>query len=114
MLSEDGKILRETIWKIDVFLRDALKLALHERKIIIRKFSRGIDFLGYVILPHYRVVRTKTKRRILKKLNERRMAFKRGNISDNSFNQSLQSYLGVLTHCQGFKIEKKLRLIYDG
>ena len=32
-------------------------------------------------------------------------------ISQESFNQSLQSYLGVLKHCKGYKAERKLLVL---
>lgn len=60
----------------------------------------GIDFLGYIVLPHYILPRTKTKRRIFKKLTEK--------IDEPNFNQSLQSYLGYLSHANSFKIKQQL------
>ncbi|OGZ33311.1 MAG: hypothetical protein A2174_01055 [Candidatus Portnoybacteria bacterium RBG_13_41_18] len=36
-----------------------------------------------------------------------------GLIFENYFNQSLQSYLGVLRHCMGYKIFKKIFGILD-
>ncbi len=38
----------------------------------MRKLEWGIDFLGYIVLSHYRLPRVKTKRRIFKKLKEKR------------------------------------------
>ena len=83
------------------FLRNNLKLELHPKKIIIRKLDWGIDFLGYVVLPHYILPRTKTKRRIFKKLREK--------VGSENFNQSLQSYLGYLAHANSFKIAQELK-----
>ncbi len=87
-LSRDRNELEELIPKIAVFLKNKLKLKLHPNKIIIRKLRQGIDFLGYVVLPHYRILRTKTKKRMLKKIN----------------NQNSASYLGLLKHCCGYKL----------
>ena len=70
------------------FLSDGLKLELHPTKIELRKLRQGIDFLGYVTLPHYRVLRTKTKRRMLKRLTK-----------DNA-----ASYLGLLRHCRSHRL----------
>ena len=70
-----------------------LNLSLHPDKIIIRKYNQGIDFLGYVTLPHYRVLRTKTKKRMFRRINHK----------------NLQSYLGVLSHCNGYKLELKIK-----
>lgn len=93
--------LNQWIKNIEQFLWNQLKLKLHPKKIILKKLDWGIDFLGYVILPHYLLPRTKTKRRIFKKL-----AVKLG--SEN-FNQSLQSYLGYLSHANAYKVEQILK-----
>ncbi|MFH1956197.1 MAG: reverse transcriptase domain-containing protein, partial [Patescibacteria group bacterium] len=95
ILNESKEYLNNLIKPINDFLNSNLKLNLHSNKIVIRKYSQGIDFLGYVVLPYHRVLRTKTKKRILKK------------IKNNPQNiQSINSYLGVLKHCKGYGIEK--------
>lgn len=106
ILHEDADYLRVLAERINFFLRDALRLELHADKIIIRKHTQGIDFLGYVVVPHYRTLRTKTKRRMLRKLNERKLSLYQGVITETSFNQTIQSYLGVLKHCRGYTIKK--------
>ena len=108
ILNEDKRCLFSLIPLINKFLQEKLKLDLHERKIIVRKYSQGVDFLGYVALPHYRVLRTKTKRRILRKIKNKFQDLKNGLISKESFNQSLQSYFGVLGHCAGQGIKKDI------
>lgn len=108
ILSEDSNYLCGLIDIIEEFLGHELKLTFHPNKIIIRKHRRGIDFLGYVVLPYHRVLRTKTKKRILKKIWIKHKMVREELISKESFNQSLQSYLGVLKHCDGHKIRKKL------
>lgn len=108
ILSEDKKRLASAAAIIDDFLERNLKLRLHSDKIEIRKHHQGIDFLGYVVLPHYRVLRTKTKKRILNKLAVRREKLQCGLVSEKSFNQGLQSYFGVLKHCKRHKIKKEI------
>jgi len=71
-------------------------LTLHPNKIIIKKLRQGIDFLGYVILPHYIVLRTKTKIRMLKRVNKK-----------NSV-----SYLGLLRHGKEYKLKRKILYIF--
>ncbi len=108
ILGESWERLGELVVSIVRFLKENLKLSLHSDKIIIRKYHQGIDFLGYVSLPHYRALRTKTKRRMLKKITGRYQKLQQGLISKKSLNQSLQSYLGVLKHCRGYKIKQKI------
>ena len=102
--------LENLLTSISNFLKVNLNLQLHPNKIIIGKFRQGIDFLGYVILPHYILLRTKTKRRMFKKIKRNLKELQTGLIPEESFNQSLQSYLGILKHCHGHEIKRKLIL----
>lgn len=101
ILASSKGYLESLILKIEKFLRENLKLSLHENKIIIRKYNQGIDFLGYIVLPHYILPRTKTKRRLLKKLQEK--------MGQPNFNQSLQSYLGYLSHANTYRIANQIK-----
>lgn len=74
----------------------------------IRRLDNGIDFLGYVVLPHYILPRTKTKRRIFKKLKEKVDDLKNKKISETSFNQTLASYFGFLKHADSYKLTQNL------
>lgn len=100
-LSHNKECLSGYIHKLKEFLSDELKLELHPKKISIRCLDNGIDFLGYILLPHYVLPRTKTKKRIFKKLKEK--------IGSENFNQSLQSYLGYLGHANSFRITQQLK-----
>jgi retron-type reverse transcriptase len=108
ILDTNRDYLEKIINLIEEFLNDNLKLSLHPNKIIIRKHHQGIDFLGYVSLPHCRILRTKTKIRMFKKIKSKIEDFKNGKISEESLNQTIQSYLGVLSHCNSYKLKKKL------
>lgn len=98
LLADNKNDLNILLTKIEKYLNDTLKLFLHPNKIEIRDYYLGIDFLGYVIFPNYIIPRTKTKKRIFKKLNDEKM-----------FNQRLQSYLGYLSHCNGYKLAQRLK-----
>ncbi|MFZ2975763.1 MAG: reverse transcriptase domain-containing protein [Candidatus Moraniibacteriota bacterium] len=108
ILSENKKESENLIELIRNFLKNELKLELHPNKISIETFSSGVDFLGMVNSPHYRILRTKTKRRMLKKIQSKKLDLKNGIVLQESFNQSSQSYLGVLKHCEGWKIREKI------
>jgi len=101
--------LESIIASIRSFLLDKLALELHPKKVTIRKSQQGIDFLGYVVLPHHRLLRTKTKKRIFRKLEKRIREYKSGVIGKQTLEQSLQSYLGVLSHANTYKLEQKLK-----
>jgi retron-type reverse transcriptase len=101
IVSKDKKYLELLLPPIANFLKSGLDLTLHPKKVEIRKLSQGIDYLGYIILPYYRILRTNTKKRIMRKFRE--------GIKE----ESKQSYLGVLSHCSGYKIQKMLSILND-
>ena len=86
--------------EINNFLSKKLKLQLHPHKVILCRYHLGIDFLGYVQFPDYRLLRVKTKRRMLKKLKQ--------GISE----QSLQSYLGVLSHANHHELSEEIKNLF--
>jgi len=111
ILSEDREYLERLVGPVNIFLSANLKLLLHPDKITIRKYRQGIDWLGYIIFPYHRILRTKTKRRILRKIANKYKDLRSNLVSPKSLNQSLQSYFGVLKHCRGYKIYQKIKNI---
>lgn len=107
--------LAEMVPKLEAFLHERLQMTLHPKKIILRKISQGIDFLGYVILPHHRIIRTKTKRRMFRKMRERRIKYEHSLISRQSLRQTAYSYFGMLKHGRnkGVKDEFKKLITSD-
>jgi len=108
VFSENKRYLEEQIVIIQQFLQSELKIELHPNKVFIKAVSSGVDFLGMINFSDHRILRTKTKRRILKKLSIKSKLCREDLISEESLNQSLQSYFGVLKHCKGYKIKKKI------
>ena len=96
ILSENKILLENLIPKIQEFLKTELKLELHQNKVFIKTFASGVDFLGWINFPDHRILRTSTKRRILKRLKE------------NNKPESRASYLGLLRHGNTFKLRKKI------
>ena len=111
LLAIDQRTLQKYLYSLAVFLDEELSLSLHDQKVSITKFSQGLDFLGYVIFPHHKVLRTKTKRRMLKRIIRLNLEQQQGLIDPDYFKQSLNSYLGLLTHCCGRTIKKKVAII---
>lgn len=102
ILDRTKERLSDYIGEIDVFLRNKLKLQLHPKKVFIKKYHQGIDFLGFICFPHFRLLRTNTKKRMLRKLTEYNPA---------SFN----SYLGLVKHCRsrGLRMEMIKKIVYN-
>jgi len=95
ILSDDPAKLRWLIPFIEQWLWHERRLELHQRKTVLCKLSQGIDFLGYVTLPHHRVLRTRTKRRMLARVS----------------GENLSSYSGMLRQCDGYELGTKVQEI---
>ena len=93
IISSDKKELENHLFCIRGFLGQTLKLSLHPDKVSVTTLASGIDFLGWVHFPDHRVLRTATKRRMLKRF----CAYPN--------NQTFQSYLGLLSHGNARKLE---------
>ena len=96
IMSRDKVLLEELIPKIRGYLADELKLMLHPDKVFIQTLSSGMDYLGWVNFPDYRVLRTATKKRMLKALG------------NNPSSETLASYLGLLKHGNTYKIRQNI------
>jgi retron-type reverse transcriptase len=96
VLSRDREWLRSILRYIAMFLRERLKLELHPDKVSIQTIASGVDFLGWVHFPDHRVLRTATKRRMLR------------NLADNPKHASVESYLGLLSHGNTSRLRTKL------
>lgn len=114
ILANSADYLKSLIPPIESFLSKKLKLKLHQHKIIIRKNTWGVDFLGYIILPKFTLTRTKTKNRILRKIRLKEKDLRSGNISLKQFNSTLISYLGHLSHAKSHKIKREIKRVYKG
>ncbi|PIR97981.1 MAG: hypothetical protein COT89_01885 [Candidatus Colwellbacteria bacterium CG10_big_fil_rev_8_21_14_0_10_42_22] len=92
LLSENKELLRKQINLIGIFLKEKLSLELHPHKVSIKSLASGIDFLGWVHFSDHRVLRTQTKRRVIRRV--------RAHPTPETFN----SYLGLLRHGNTYKI----------
>jgi len=96
VLSQDKRYLENTLKQMKEFLEDNLKLIMHPNKVFIKTISSGVDFLGWVHFPKHRVLRTSTKKRMFR------------NIKNNQKPNTIPSYLGMLSHGNGYKLKGKI------
>jgi retron-type reverse transcriptase len=109
ILSENKEWMESLIPDISKFLKSKLKLKMHPDKISIKTFFSGMDFLGVVNFTDHRILRTKTKRRMIRRLSLKYKMWQENLVLKEKFNQSLQSYIGILSHVNGNKIEQGIR-----
>ena len=91
--------LQKLLADVGHFLSEKLKLTLHPNKVFIKSYSSGVDFLGWVHFPKHRVLRTSTKNRMFRRL-------------ENDFRvEVINSYLGLLKWGNTYKISKSTALL---
>ena len=100
--------LENLISPISRFLHDRLFLTLHPQKVFIRKLHQGIDFLGYELFENHRLVRSKTRRRMFRKVKAKIAAFRAGALSEEALGAALSSYLGVLSHANAIQAAEEM------
>lgn len=97
ILSDSKAELDEIHRCVGIFLIEHLKLDLHPNKCFIKTYVSGVDFLGWVHFRTHCVLRTSTKRRMLRALKE------------SLSKETLASYRGMLSHGNA----RKLRTLID-
>lgn len=104
IFSHSRESLQSLVMHISGFLRKRLKLELHPNKVYIRTIASGVDFLGWVHFPDHRVLRTTSKRRMLRRAE------------GGTDKHSVQSYLGMLGHGNAHKLRRRVRacVVEDG
>jgi retron-type reverse transcriptase len=85
-LSEDKEYLQNILPQVAAFLGERLNLSLHPDKVSITSFASGVDFLGWVHFPNRRVIRTATKKRMLRRIEK------------HPTKETVASYIGMLSH----------------
>ena len=86
---EGLEVIRE---KSEAFLTSRLQLSLHSNKVFLTTLASGVDFLGWVHFPHHKVLRTVTKRRMMRKMEKRNVA----------------SYVGLLSHGNAWRLQEEI------
>lgn len=94
-LSEDRAALESLLPHIAGFLGDTLRLSLHPDKLYIKTISSGVDFLGWIHFPDHRVLRSASKRRMVR------------NLEGDRNEARIESYKGMLSHGNAHKLSTR-------
>ena len=99
IINSNKEHLKLLIPIIKTFLENKLNLFIHPNKIFIKTWAFGLDFLGWISFPDHRVLRTTTKRRMLKRIEKHPEI------------PTVTSYLGILKHGNTYKLRKNISAI---
>ncbi len=95
-LSESKELLEEKLLFGEKFLAEELKLEMHPDKVFIKTLASGVDFLGWINFSDHRVLRTATKERMMRRIEEKPKK------------EAIRSYLGMLGHGNADGLRQKL------
>lgn len=110
ILAEDKKRLHEIKELIDTFLQGRLKLNLNQ-KTAIRPISLGIEFVGYKLWPTHVKLKKASALKMKRRLKQVQELYKDGKLEFDKVNSTVQSYFGILKHCNSYRLKSK---IFDG
>jgi hypothetical protein len=91
LMGESGKDLEWIYRKIEIYTFNKLGLDFHPNKLEINTVDMGINFVGYIIKPFCKYIRRTTIENLHSKL------------CSNNLKQVVNSYFGMLIHCNQFK-----------
>jgi len=109
LFHRDPAVLNGWLREIQTFLEESLAMKLHPNKIWLNRVNVGIDFVGFVIKPGRVYLRNHSLNRCKQKIRAWELKGSPvdvGSIDDLS--HSVNSYLGMLRHVDGYSARKAL------
>ena len=107
IVGNDKAALRAAWLSVGAFLRYNLHLQLN-RKSGIESAKQGIDFCGYRVYTDHIKLRKKAAKKMKHRLKYLQKQFARGEIQTQDFQTTLVSYLGLLKHCDSYRLVEKM------
>jgi retron-type reverse transcriptase len=111
LVHKDKEYLKECLARIKTFLTEDLELTLHPKKIYLQKVEKGVPYLGVFIRPGRIYCGNRMKAGFYDSIVKYNKLLKSQGISDDlieNFISSLNSYLGMMSHYDTYKIRRKL------
>jgi hypothetical protein len=97
-IGPNGSVLHDAAMQLEQFAQDRLNVRFHPRKTSIQRAELGVDFVGYVVRPHARYLRRRSVAHALRKIAR----------GASNPRQTLNSYLGLLRHTDGWRQRQRL------
>lgn len=107
ILHHDKKVLHEYKTLIEAFLNNKLNLHLNN-KTAIRPISLGAEFVGYRVWPTHIKIRKSTSLKIKRRLKYVKKLYEADKIPFEKVNATVQSYMGMLKHCDSYRLQSKI------
>ncbi|MEK6968866.1 MAG: reverse transcriptase domain-containing protein [Nanoarchaeota archaeon] len=108
IIRDSFKIINEWKERIDRFLNENLMLELHPDKSKIIPLNRGIDFLGFKIFLHYRLLKRRNRRKFQRKLRENITLFETKQINYDKLYDFMEGWIAYAKHANTYKLRQKI------
>ncbi|WP_298029655.1 RNA-directed DNA polymerase [uncultured Dysosmobacter sp.] len=108
ILSDSKDQLVEWRQRIEEFMEDRLKLELNPKKSFIQPINQGIDFCQYRVFPDHIRLKKSTALRMKKRLKKIQQLYADGEITLERAQMTVNSYLGLLSHCDSYQLRKAI------
>lgn len=107
LFGNDPRILRNARQEIELFL-ESLRLRIHPIKSNIHRTKYGSTFLGFRIFPDYIRVANNNLQRAKTRLKQLHWQYRRGKISKDHIEHSLQSWCSHLEHGDTWQLQQQI------
>ncbi len=111
IVHEDKEYLKKLIPQLSEYLQTELQVTIHPKKIYLQHYSKGVKFLGTVILPNRIYIADRTKGNFynaIAKHNQIARDHKPSKEEQQAFQSSMNSYLGIMKHYKSYKLRKEM------
>lgn len=107
ILHHNKEHLHRLKMEVEEFLNNDLELHLNS-KTCIRPISVGVEFVGFRMWPTHRRMKKKSVKKMKKRLKYLQKAYSRGEVTFDDVNSSVQSYMGILKHCDSYYLRQAI------
>ncbi len=94
--------------QIDIFLKEKLCLMLHPDKSRIRRLEKGVNFLGFRIFFHHKLLVKKNMRKFEKNLEQMGRQYMDGKLEREKVIEKFEGWLAYAAHADTYKYRRRI------
>ncbi|MFH0701638.1 MAG: reverse transcriptase domain-containing protein [Candidatus Woesearchaeota archaeon] len=113
ILHHSKTILEEWKSKIDSFLYNHLALELHPDKSRIIPLENGVDFLGFKVFSHHRLIKRRNRRKFQRTLRENSSLFESKQIEYDELYDFMEGWVAYTKHADTYNLRIKILVKYE-
>lgn len=113
ILHPSPTVLQEWKEQIAQFLAEKLSLKLHPDKSKIIEINRGVDFLGFKVFPHHRILKRKNMRHFLRKLQKMDSLYQERKITYDEVYDFMEGWCAHAKNANTFNRRQKILASFE-